>query len=50
MNFKILEWWKDNCSRYQVLSKVAKDVLAVPISTVASKSAFSTKGHIVDPF
>ena len=49
-NFEILEWWRDNCSRYQVLSKVAKDVLAVLISNVASKSTFSTGGHIIDPF
>ncbi|KAK9992393.1 hypothetical protein SO802_027378 [Lithocarpus litseifolius] len=50
VNFEILEWWKDNCSRYQVLSKVFKDVLVVPVSTVASESAFSTGGHIVDQF
>ena len=50
VNFEILEWWRDNCSRYQVLSKVAKDVLAVPVSTVASESTFSTRGRIVDPF
>ncbi|XP_030940046.1 zinc finger BED domain-containing protein RICESLEEPER 1-like [Quercus lobata] len=49
-NFEILEWWRDNCNRYQVLSKVVKDVLAVPVSTVASESAFSTGGRIVDPF
>uniref|UniRef100_A0A2N9INA8 BED-type domain-containing protein n=1 Tax=Fagus sylvatica TaxID=28930 RepID=A0A2N9INA8_FAGSY len=35
---------------YQVLSKMAQDVLAVPISTVASESAFSTGGCILDPF
>ena len=33
-----------------MLSKVAKDVLAVLVSTVASESAFSIGGHIVDPF
>ena len=33
-----------------MLSKIARDVLAVPISTVASESAFSTGGHILDPF
>ena len=33
-----------------MLSKVAKDVLVVPVSTVASKSAFSTGGRIVNPF
>ncbi|XP_030970188.1 zinc finger BED domain-containing protein RICESLEEPER 1-like [Quercus lobata] len=49
-NFEILEWWRDNCNRYQVLSKVVKDVLVVPVSTVASESAFSTGGRIVDPF
>ena len=48
VNFEILEWWRDNCN--QVLSKVAKDVLVVPVSTVASESAFSTGGRIVDPF
>ncbi|KAK9995873.1 hypothetical protein SO802_020559 [Lithocarpus litseifolius] len=50
VNFEVLGWWKDNSSRYPMLSKVAKDVLAVPVSTVASKSAFSTGGRIVDPF
>ena len=33
-----------------MLSKMAKDVLAVPVSTVASESAFSTRGRILDPF
>ena len=50
MNFEVLGWWKDNSSRYPMLSKVAKDVLAVPVSTVASESAFSTGGRIVNPF
>ena len=50
VNFEILGWWRNNCSRYQVLSKVAKDVLAVPISTVAFELAFSTEGRIFDPF
>ena len=33
-----------------MLSKLARDVLAVPVSTVASKSAFSTGGRILNPF
>ncbi|KAM7465668.1 hypothetical protein LguiB_013230 [Lonicera macranthoides] len=49
-NFDILAWWKVNSSRYKVLSLIARDVLAVPVSTVASESAFSTGGHILDPF
>ena len=50
VKFEILGWWKANLDRYLVLSKMAKDVLAVPVSTVASESAFSTRGCILDPF
>ena len=50
VKFEILEWWKANSDRYQVLSKLARDVLAVPVSTVASELAFSTEGRILDPF
>ena len=50
VKFKILGWWKANSDRHQVLSKLARDVLAIPISTAASESTFSTEGHILDPF
>ncbi|KAL0002324.1 hypothetical protein SO802_016105 [Lithocarpus litseifolius] len=50
VNFEVLGWWKDNSSRYPMLSKLAKDVLVVPVSTVASESTFSTGGRIFDPF
>ncbi|CAL1389571.1 unnamed protein product [Linum trigynum] len=50
MNFDVLGWWKVNCSRFPALSMMAKDVLAVPISTVASESAFSAGGRILDDF
>ncbi|CAO2827663.1 unnamed protein product [Amaranthus hypochondriacus] len=43
-------WWKDQTKRYPILQKMAKDVLAIPISTVASESAFSTGGRILDDF
>ncbi|XP_057520815.1 zinc finger BED domain-containing protein RICESLEEPER 1-like [Amaranthus tricolor] len=49
-NFDILLWWKDQTKRYPILQKMAKDVLAIPISTVASESAFSTGGRILDDF
>lgn len=32
--FDILRWLKDNQSRFPVLSKMARDVLVVPISTL----------------
>lgn len=46
----ILGWWKLNSHRYPVLAHLARDVLAIPISTVASESAFSTSGRILDDF
>lgn len=49
-NFDILSWWKINSPRFPVLSRMVRDVLAVPISTVASESAFSTGGRVLDAF
>ena len=48
--FNILPWWKYNTNKYSILSRLARDVLAVPVSTVASESAFSTGGCILNPF
>ncbi|KAL4556392.1 hypothetical protein LXL04_039043 [Taraxacum kok-saghyz] len=50
VNFDILKWWGINKCRYPVLSKMARDVLAIPVSTVASESAFSTGGRVLDSF
>jgi len=46
----ILVWWKINSSRFPILSRMVRDVLATPISTVASESAFSTRGMVLDTF
>ncbi|CAN1215282.1 Putative AC transposase [Linum perenne] len=48
--FNVLDWWKLNSHRYPILSQMARDVLAVPISTVSSESAFSTGGRVLDAF
>ncbi|KAL6602773.1 hypothetical protein ACP70R_043134 [Stipagrostis hirtigluma subsp. patula] len=48
--FEILTWWKVNSNKYPMLSKLAKYVLAVPVSTVASESAFSTSGRVISSF
>jgi len=50
VKFDLLTWWKVNSIRYRVLSRVVWDVLAVPIYTVASESAFSTAGQVLNPF
>uniref|UniRef100_A0A3Q7HQR6 HAT C-terminal dimerisation domain-containing protein n=1 Tax=Solanum lycopersicum TaxID=4081 RepID=A0A3Q7HQR6_SOLLC len=49
-DFDILSWWKVNSPRFPVLSQLARDVLAIPMSSVASKCAFSTGSRILDPF
>ncbi|KAJ1696915.1 hypothetical protein LUZ63_005427 [Rhynchospora breviuscula] len=47
--FEILAWWKLKVPKYPVLSQLARDILAVPASTVASESTFSTSGRTLSP-
>jgi hypothetical protein len=49
-NFGILDGWKSNSSEYPILASMAKDALAVPTSTVASESAFSTGRRVISDF
>ncbi|XP_019242646.1 PREDICTED: zinc finger BED domain-containing protein DAYSLEEPER-like, partial [Nicotiana attenuata] len=49
-DFDILSWWKTHAPRFPILSELARDVLAIPISSVASECAFSTGGRILDSF
>ena len=48
--FDILKWWKEVGSKYKIVQLMERDVLAVKVSTVASESAFSLGGRILDPF
>ncbi|XP_071695172.1 zinc finger BED domain-containing protein RICESLEEPER 2-like [Rutidosis leptorrhynchoides] len=49
MDLDILAWWKTNGVKYPNLQKIARDILAIPITTVASESSFSTSGRLVSP-
>ncbi|KAG6395288.1 hypothetical protein SASPL_145930 [Salvia splendens] len=49
-HFDILMWWKKNSVRFPILSEMAKDILAIPISSVASESAFSMGGRVLSTF
>uniref|UniRef100_M1DL36 Fatty oxidation complex alpha subunit n=1 Tax=Solanum tuberosum TaxID=4113 RepID=M1DL36_SOLTU len=49
-DFDVLLWWKVNSPRFPLLSEMARDVLAIPVSSVASECAFSTGGRILDSF
>ncbi|KAE8785984.1 zinc finger BED domain-containing protein DAYSLEEPER-like [Hordeum vulgare] len=40
-NIDILDYWSKSAVRYLQLARLARDILAVPVSSVASESAFS---------
>ncbi|KAK1309653.1 hypothetical protein QJS10_CPA08g01608 [Acorus calamus] len=46
--FDALVWWKANTLKFRNLSKMARDILSVPATTVASESAFSAGGRVLD--
>ncbi|TVU26266.1 hypothetical protein EJB05_28804, partial [Eragrostis curvula] len=35
--------------KYPTLRKIARDIMAIPVTTVASESVFSTRGRIISP-
>ncbi|XP_039028849.1 zinc finger BED domain-containing protein RICESLEEPER 2-like [Hibiscus syriacus] len=47
--FDALGWWKENNLKFNILSKMAADILAIPVTNVASESAFSAGGRVIDP-
>jgi hypothetical protein len=43
---KVLDWWKENARKYPILSKMARDYLAVPASGSSVEREFSVSGRI----
>lgn len=48
--FDILNWWMVSSTKFPILAQIARDVLAILITTVASKLAFSTRECMLDHF
>ena len=46
----VLYYWSANQFRFPILSQMARDVLTIPLSTMASESAFSSGGGVLDAF
>uniref|UniRef100_J3N883 HAT C-terminal dimerisation domain-containing protein n=1 Tax=Oryza brachyantha TaxID=4533 RepID=J3N883_ORYBR len=49
-DFDILQYWKIFSTKYPVLAQMARDVLAIPASTVPTESAFSTGGRVISDY
>jgi hAT family protein/uncharacterized protein DUF4413 len=47
-SYNILQWWKEKSLKFPILSRIAKDILAIPASTIASESAFSAGRRVLD--
>ena len=42
-DFDILAWWKSNGLKYPTLQRIARDILAISVTTIASEFVFSTR-------
>ena len=49
-DFDILGWQKCNGLKYPTLQRIARDILAILVTIVASESAFSTSGRLLSPY
>ena len=48
VNLDVLGWWKGERWRFPILSRMASDVLTIPVTTVAFESTFNVGGRIID--
>ena len=43
-----LKWWKEHHCRLPTIAKIAKKLLCIPATTMASERLFSTAGHVIN--
>ncbi|KAM7508227.1 hypothetical protein LguiA_018680 [Lonicera macranthoides] len=48
--FDVVGWWKLNKLKYPTLSKMARDILSIPVSTVGPDSVFDTASKEMDRY
>ena len=42
------DWWRTNGSRYMHIATLARDILAIPASSLCSEQCFSIAGNLVE--
>ncbi|XVE77421.1 hypothetical protein DITRI_Ditri13aG0061200 [Diplodiscus trichospermus] len=47
-SFDVLGFWRNTYSRYPDLARIARDIMSIPITTVASESCFSISGKVLN--
>jgi hypothetical protein len=45
----IISWWQYVGVKYPTLRKISRDIMAIPVITVASESVFSIRGRVISP-
>ncbi|RDX80143.1 Zinc finger BED domain-containing protein DAYSLEEPER, partial [Mucuna pruriens] len=48
--FDILSWWRVNGLKYPTLSRIASDILSLPLSTLSADSVFDTQHRKMDSY
>ncbi|XP_031254575.1 zinc finger BED domain-containing protein RICESLEEPER 2-like [Pistacia vera] len=48
--FDALVWWRANIMKHKILSRMTRDILVIPITTVASEATFNAGGRVIDPY
>ncbi|KAL0352354.1 UNVERIFIED_CONTAM: hypothetical protein Scaly_1624100 [Sesamum calycinum] len=49
-DFDVVECWRVHALKYKILSIMERDLLAIPITTVASKATFSVGSKVIDKY
>ncbi|XVF60729.1 hypothetical protein PTKIN_Ptkin08bG0071400 [Pterospermum kingtungense] len=50
MDLNVLHFWKQSAFRYPELAAMARDILSIPVTTVAFESTFSVGGKVLDQY
>ncbi|CAH9073040.1 unnamed protein product [Cuscuta epithymum] len=46
-DFDVLDWWKSKERTFPILARMAKQVLSMPVSTIAVEQEFSSAGNVL---